>query len=240
MARKVSFMNYWSNGQSPMAKVWAGIRQTAMTNGSTTSSTGPNWLMNTPTTTVTPTASVTTSHLKTLWFDDHDHAITPTEYEDRRNVRHQLTWPKYDIADGRAINIRMPDGGFLEVSKDGSYVLNDKDSKVIYRANRIHDFNPFLNASDKIEEFIRFCGSVGVKQDEMMDVPIRLFIAWLVIEAAKADGEPEPADVPLLPDLKARAKPRCRSCGRFTSRKLQLRKLEFCRPVCFESALVKI
>ena len=169
-----------------------------------------------------------------------DDQMTPTQYESLRKLWHKLSWPKYNIHDGQELTLRMPDGGLLEVSKDGSYVLNDKDSKVIYRANRVRDFNPFLNASDKIEDFIRFCGSVGVKQDEMMDIPIRLFIAWLVIEAAKADGEPEPADVPLLPDLKARAKPRCRSCGRFTSRKLQLRKLEFCRPICFESALVKI
>ena len=140
------------------------------------------------------------------------------------------------IEDGEECRITLPDGGVLEVAADGSYVVNDANSKVIYRANRLRDFNSFMNASDKIEEFIRFCGAVGVRQGDMLGIPLKHFIAWLVLEAAKADGEPEP-DLLLLPDLRRTARPHCATCGRFLAKKLKSNKIEFCRPRCFEEKL---
>lgn len=140
-----------------------------------------------------------------------------------------------EIRDGDERTIKLPDGTRIEVAKDGSFKIADKDAKVIYRANRMRDFNPFLNVSDKLEEFIEFCGANGVRKTEMMELPINLFIGWLVIQAAKADREPEP-DIPLLPDLRKRAVlPRCPSCGRFTAAALRAKKIEFCKPVCFEN-----
>lgn len=141
------------------------------------------------------------------------------------------------IADGEPCKVRLPDGGMLEVDADGSYRINDKDAKVIYRANRMRDFNSFINASDKLELFIRFCGAMGVKQDEMLDIPVKHFIAWLVVEAALADAE----DVDVVVETKRltdalKIKPRCR-CGRFIPRKLVARKITFCRPVCLEREL---
>lgn len=93
------------------------------------------------------------------------------------------------IRDGQEARIELPDGSVIEVADDGSYVINDRDAKVTYRANRVLDFNSFINASDKLETFIKFCGEIGVRQGEMLDLQIRHFIAWLVVEAAKADGE---------------------------------------------------
>jgi hypothetical protein len=119
------------------------------------------------------------------------------------------------------------------VLADGSFTVIDKDAKVIYRASRVRDFNPFINVSDRIEEFIAFCGEQGVRKGEMLELPLSLFIGWLVIQAAKADQEPEPA-VPLLPDLRKRITPRCPGCGRFTLADLRVRKIEFCAPPCFE------
>jgi hypothetical protein len=84
------------------------------------------------------------------------------------------------------------------------------------------EFNRFLNASDMLVKFIEFLGTQQVKQHEALQIPIDLFIAWLVVEAAKADGEE--------PDQKEQAKleklgvllltgpqPRC-ACGRFMAR----------------------
>jgi hypothetical protein len=64
-------------------------------------------------------------------------------------------------------------------------------------------------------------------------LPINLFIGWLVIQAAKADKEPEP-DIKLIPDLRKRITPRCPSCGRFTLADLRARAIMFCAPICFE------
>lgn len=134
---------------------------------------------------------------------------------------------------GTEITIGLPDGGKLEVKADGSYAVIDKDAKITYKAHRVREFNPFLNASDKLEEFIRFCGTVGVRQSEVLRLPMELFVSWLIIEAARADKEPEP-ELPLIPKLKSRARPQCTGCGRFLSRAKQEKRLEFCAPACFE------
>lgn len=141
------------------------------------------------------------------------------------------------VADGSSCKITLPDGAIITVGTDGSFTINDKDAKVTYRANRMRDFNPFINASDKIEGFIRFCGALGIKQDEMLSIPIKLFIGWLIIEAAHADGEGEDQDVGLLEGIHQFRRPRCVRCGRFLARKLAARRIAFCRPVCLEQEL---
>jgi hypothetical protein len=137
------------------------------------------------------------------------------------------------VSDGKEKTIHLPDGTIIEVKADGSFEIFDKDAKVIYRANRIREFNPFINASDKIEEFIRFCGAHRVRQNEMIDLPLKHFIAWLVVEAARADQEPTPS-VPLIPDLRKQTSPQCVCCGRFIPRRFKQSGVEFCKPKCFE------
>lgn len=137
------------------------------------------------------------------------------------------------IDDGQPIKIELPDGTIIDVKADGSFTIEDKAAKVIYRAARMRDFNPFINVSDRLEQFIEFCGKQGVRQGEMLELPINLFIGWLAIEAARADKEPDPA-IPLLPDLRKRMTPRCPGCGRFTLAEMRVRHIEFCAPPCFE------
>lgn len=55
-----------------------------------------------------------------------------------------------------------------------------------------------------------------------------------MVQAAKADREPEP-DVPLIPDLRRAIGARCVSCGRFIARALKEAHIEFCGPACFEA-----
>lgn len=141
-----------------------------------------------------------------------------------------------EILDGLETRIKLADGAYLDVKGDGSYQLVDKDAKVTYRANRTRDFNSFLNASDKLESFIAFCGQHGVKQNEMLELPINLFIAWLVIESAKADQEPVP-DIPLLPDLRKKLNRQCTVCKKFLSKKAKQAKLVVCSSVCFDKQM---
>jgi hypothetical protein len=153
------------------------------------------------------------------------------------------TWPLYNdaikIRLGDAYKIDLPDGTVIEVSKDGSFVINDVNAKVVYRANRTRDFNAFINASDKIEDFIRFCGTHGVRSSEMTRLPISLFIAWLIIESARADGEDEP-NVPLIPSLQLYVAPRCLGCGRYMPRISANRQINFCKSACLDRYRARI
>ncbi len=73
------------------------------------------------------------------------------------------------------------------------------------------EFNKYVNASDLLEEFIRWLGTQKVKQHEVLALPLELFVKWLVINASEADGE-EPEVV--MPPLRGR----CRQCGQFMRR----------------------
>ena len=63
--------------------------------------------------------------------------------------------------------IKLPDGSHLILDDLGNYRVEDKDAKVQYRANRMRDFSPHLNASDLLAQFVRYVGSLGVRQAEV-------------------------------------------------------------------------
>lgn len=184
--------------------------------GNTTSTMSTSTWSNTLATTCTTNANV----------------ICPSQHPQPQVIPYPYIPDHIKLEVGKDRHISFPDGTLIDFKIDGSFEIHDENAKVIYRANRSHDFNPFLNASDKLEEFIRFCGTIGVKQGDMLGIPIKNFVQWLVIEAARADGQ---SDVPLeLPDL---TKPRCRSCGRFMSPQLKADGIEFCRAACLETRL---
>lgn len=115
------------------------------------------------------------------------------------------------IKDGRSCIIALPDGSQIHVGNNGNYQIDDRNAEVIYRANRIRDFNRFLNASEIMEEFVRYVGTLGVKQGDVLNLPISLFINFLVVRAADADGEPTP-DVAIEKHPALTSK--CPQCGR--------------------------
>lgn len=86
----------------------------------------------------------------------------------------------------------LPDGAILTIDDNGNYQIDDSDAKIIYRANRNRNFNEFVNVSDVLDQFMRYIAGLKLSRDEFMALPISLFIIWLIIEAAKADGDPEP------------------------------------------------
>ena len=75
-------------------------------------------------------------------------------------------------------------------------------------------FNKYVNASDLMQEFIRYCGTLGVRQGEMMEIPVESFIKWLIIEACVVDGEEPEVTLELGPT----PQPRCLGCARFMPR----------------------
>jgi hypothetical protein len=121
------------------------------------------------------------------------------------------------------------DGTVISLDDKGNVQVDDSNAKVVYKANTIRDFNKFLNASDLLEQFIRFTGTFGVRQSEVLNIPIETFINWLIIEAAKMDGE-QPPDLPLIQKKEYK---RCLCCGKFISNKMASIS-KFCSPKHFE------
>jgi hypothetical protein len=79
-----------------------------------------------------------------------------------------------------------------------------------------------------LEEFIKFISGIGkINKQEFFNLPVELFIQWLVIRAAEQDGE----DADYTPVIKALPNPnrhkhsiRCKCCGKFMIN----RELLFC------------
>jgi len=139
------------------------------------------------------------------------------------------------LKDGNEITIEMPDGTLIQMQKNGNFTVDDKDSKVVYKGNRIREFNRFINASDLLQEFICFLGKQGLRQSEVLSVPIELFVSWLVPQAAEADGEENPEDIvpvenhPKFIECKKKVMAgKCLRCGRFISSNKVKTGFNFC------------
>lgn len=126
------------------------------------------------------------------------------------------------------LSLELPDGHVLDMDQEGNFKIVAKDAKVTYKANGQREFNRYINASDLLAQFIKDLGMAGATQKQVLQVPLELFINWLVIRAAEQDEEQVPADVPKLADLPKLALPRCRQCGRFLSRTHMEVNFSFC------------
>lgn len=125
----------------------------------------------------------------------------------------------------------LPDGSVLLLDDDGNYRIEDKDAKVTYKANRTREFSPYLNASDMVARFVSHVGSLGVKRNEVLGLPLHLFIGWLVMEAAERDGDEVPGDIVPVgrdPLVKSAIRPKCLACGRFIQRANYQNRFPFC------------
>ena len=112
----------------------------------------------------------------------------------------------YDYAQ-QAHRIRMDADSLIAALEDQGFAVTKGEGKQItYRPHTQRAFNRFINASDLLAAFIKHLGTMGIKQDQFLNLPIELFINWLVVQAAEADGDP-------LPDFAFN--PRCKECGRF-------------------------
>lgn len=139
------------------------------------------------------------------------------------------------VKKGMACTIQLPDGSCVFIQADGSYEIRHTDNTVVRRKPiRLLEFNRFINASDLLEEFIKDLGVCGVKQDEVLNIPIELFINWLVIRAAEQDGEEPPEDIPKLETVAKYKPPQCKTCGRFISKRRKEAGMLFCNSEHFK------
>lgn len=166
-------------------------------------------------------------------------AQTPIQNPYPRNQPMTVHGGDLTLVRGYAGSIKLPDGAVIEMHSDGSFTIDDANAVNVYRGNPTYNFNTYLNASDRIEEFIQYCGAHGISKQDMMDLPMSLFIGWLILEAARADEEEED-EAPLLARLKKRSLPRCIQCQRFLPHDYPRLRLEFCKPVCFERYQMKL
>ena len=120
-----------------------------------------------------------------LALEEREHLIRGKSTDPANRVEHVKA---FRVEKGDR-NFLLPDGSILTVDPNGNYRIVDEHAKVIYKANRLREFNPYINASDLLEDFIKFVGQLGVKQSEVLNVPINAFIHWLVFKAAERDGD---------------------------------------------------
>ncbi len=131
--------------------------------------------------------------------------------------------------------LRFKDNSLLRIGPDGNYEIIDQFARVIYKGNRIREFNKFIEASSLLEDFINDCGKIGVRQSEFMSMPIEVFIHWLIYKAALKDEDPLPEGVfapENHPETKKLKLPRCLACGKFISPTFVEAGINFCNEVC--------
>ena len=185
------------------------------------------------TSTVTPYLYTSTSTAATSQIYVTSGAATWPSWAAAQNVPATITG-NVKFALGQEADIGMPDGGRLLIRRDGSYQIDDSQARTVYKANRILEFNPFLNASDRVEEFIDYCKGFDITQAEFMALPLKTFLMWLIVEAAEADGMPEAEEAERLAiEFKTRARPRCQ-CGRYIRRASAAKGLLFCNGGCYD------
>ena len=112
-----------------------------------------------------------------------------------------------EIKPGRPFLIKLPDGGLVKVHASGAFQVERPDrTKPVYGPPLIRGFNRFIHASDLLGEFVEDLGRLGVPQDALLQLPVEVFINWLVYEAAREDGDdvmalPVPEDHPAVQRL---------------------------------------
>lgn len=214
VANITNWVTSWgSNGSATSAVTYSGASPVMTSTGNTYTI---NWTVDTSAGTVwkvrDPNATYPLAALEEAWYDGAAAAGA---------TRRVLGVDK---------DYLLPDGAKLVIDHDGNYKIDDKDAKVIYKANRVRDFSPHINASEMLAQFVEYVGTLGVRQTEVLTLPIELFINWLIITAAERDHDPVPEDV-VVADHKALVtlrNPRCLYCQRFITRLSMERRFPFC------------
>lgn len=182
--------------------------------------------------TYTPTQikAAMTAHVNSMpasWSNSWGHSLADCEEEWWGGARH----PSKKLVPGQTYD--LPDGSKIKLEVDGKWRIDDSNAKVVYKANNLREFSPHLNASDMVAKFVEYVATLGVKRKDVMGLPINLFISWLIIEAAKRDGDSIPSDVVPVqddPSLRLAAKPKCLACGRYIPRLHFRENFLYCTP----------
>jgi hypothetical protein len=89
---------------------------------------------------------------------------------------------------------KLPDGAKLTINNDLNYAIEDKDAVITYAANRHRPWNPYVNVSDVLDQFMKYAAEMNLTRRQFLNLPIQTFLMWLIIEAARRDGEVPPAE----------------------------------------------
>jgi len=141
-----------------------------------------------------------------------------------------------DMELGAGIECKLPDGSTLKIDDVGNYEIIDENQKITYKANNLREFNRYINASDLLEEFIEYLGENRVKQKDILNVPIEIFITWLVYKASEQDRIDNQNDILALETKTKELKivHRCKYCGRFLTNKFKEIGVNFCNSNHFD------
>jgi len=146
-----------------------------------------------------------------------------------------LTNPIPDILrPDKKMEILMKDGTIIKIDENLNHTILDQNAKVIYKGNRIREFNKYINASDLLEQFITDMGKLGAKQSNILSTPIEIFINWLILKAAQQDGDTLPEPPKLI------RKPKCKLCGKFILQQLADKGFNFCNPSHSETYFLQL
>jgi hypothetical protein len=163
-------------------------------------------------------------------------SISSWDYTDGSS--HSLLPRRFEAKRGSEYRIDLGNGEYLEVDADGK-VTHHAQSTRIYEPCRRYEFNPFVNASDIMEEFVEFVAALGVRRQAFLELPLGLFVKYLILRSAEKDGDDleelgvSPESLRADKALVASTKPlkwsgRCLRCGRYVKRERVSLGFAFC------------
>ena len=169
-----------------------------------------------------------------LLLDEMFDTLTPHGIDEMNKITKQINFINLNEVDFKGL-IKMKDHTLLRIHDDGNFEIHDGAAQTIYKSNRIKDFNKYIEGSSLLEDFIKDCGTAGIRQSEFMSIPIEVFIHWLIYKAALKDDDPLPNGVYAPenhPETKKMKLPRCLACGKFISPAFTEAGINFCNEVC--------
>lgn len=137
----------------------------------------------------------------------------------------------------------LPNKTKIKIFPDDHIEIDDTDERRLYQSQPVRDFNKYLNASDLLESFIEFCAKENMTKKEFSELPISLFILWLIVRAGETDGDPVDETLPMLTHAVRVTKShthRCKCCGKFLTRKYEENQISFCSPEHMSVYLEKV
>jgi len=124
--------------------------------------------------------------------------------------------------------LQLPDGTIIDIEDEYRWKVYENNAQVTREACRISAFNRFINASELLESFITDMAPSGIKQNQVLKVPVEAFINWLIYKAADADGE----------QLRiSRWNHKCGYCMRFLPKRLVTQGVNFCNSLHLDKFL---
>jgi hypothetical protein len=118
----------------------------------------------------------------------NDYGLTLDDVAASYNAVEYVKYSGINLPPGK---YQLPGGAVLEINAN-SYHIDDSNHKTVYKAHTNRDFNEYVNTSDILEKFMGYIAGLQLTREQFMELPLRLFILWLIIEASKQDGEPPP------------------------------------------------